>query len=147
MAKKKPPKIPSADDETEFKLLIERFNDPVRKRSGIAFVFRTREEFQNFSYDLVVRHHREKNTIYFDIAGLKPPAEGFPGSGYAVCRCEYEDLPDGDYNLIIDRRGKRVNEFKISVGGSIEVLRETREKKFISLFTRRQDWIGGGELE
>ncbi|MGC8594764.1 MAG: hypothetical protein ACP5US_01875 [Candidatus Kryptoniota bacterium] len=147
MAKKKPPKVPGTDDDTEFKLLVERFNDPLSKRSGVAFVFRTREEFQNFSYDLVIRHHREKNTIYFDIAGLKPPAEGFPGSGYAVCRCEYENLPDGEYVLVIDRRGKRINEFKISIGERIEVRRETRERKFITLVTERQKWLGMGELK
>lgn len=147
MAKKKPPKIPNVDDETEFKLLVERFNDPLRARSGVAFIFRTREEFQNFSYDLVVRHHREKNTIYFDIAGLKPPIGGFPGSGYAICRCEYENLPDGKYNIVIDRRGKRVNEFKISIGETIEVIRETKDKKFISIVTNRQDWLGMGELK
>ena len=145
MAKKKPPKVYRTDSAIEFKLLIERFNDQLAKRSGIVFLFRTSEEFQNFVYELVVNNKKEDGKIFFNIVGLRTPMSDFPRSGPAICRCEFENLEPGEYALLIDRRGKQVNQFKISIKKEIKVLRAAREGRFIEVVTERSEWSSAGE--
>lgn len=79
MAKKRPPKVRRENSAPEFRLLIEHFDDPVAKKSGTAFLFRTAEEFQNFVYELVVETKTEDHKIFFNIVGLKTPMSDFPG--------------------------------------------------------------------
>lgn len=145
MARKKPPKVHYADSTIEFKLLIEHFDDPLAKRSGIVFLFRTTEEFRNFVYELVIESKREDSKIIFNIVGLKTPMTDFPRPGPAVCRCEMEDLKRGKYTLIIDRRGKQLNQFQISINKRIRILRSTRQGKFIEVTTERSEWSYTGE--
>lgn len=145
MAKKKPPKVHRADSTVEFRLLIERFEDPLAKRAGVVFLFRTSEEFRNFVYELVVNSRREENKIFFNIVGLRTPMSDFPRPGPAVCICEVENLEPGEYTIVIDRRGKQVNQFKISIKGEIKVLRAAREGRFIDIITDRSQWSSHGE--
>lgn len=140
MAKQKPPKVHREDAAAEFHLLIERFDDPISKRSGILFVFRTAEEFQNFMYELVVESKTEDHKITFNILGLKTPMLGFPRPGPAICRYEMENLKAGDYTLVIHRRGKQTNQFKISIRKTIKVVRSARQGKFIDITTDHDEW-------
>jgi len=140
MAKKRPPKIYRTDSQTEYRLLIEHFDDPLSNRSGIAFLFRTAEEFQNFVYELVVETEIKGKKLFFKIVGLRTPLTGFPAAGPAVCRCEIEDLGAGEYTLLIDRRSKQVNQFKISIRKKIKILQAARDGRFISVTTDRNEW-------
>ena len=140
MAKKKPPKINRPDSRPEYRLLIEYFDDPLTRRSGIVFTFRTEEEFQNFVYELVVETSRNGNKLYFKIAGLRTPLSDFPRAGPAVCRCEIEDLIPGEYTIFIDRRSNQVNEFRVSLRKDIRILRAAREGRFIDVTTDRNAW-------
>ncbi len=140
MAKRRPPKIQRGDSSVEFKLLVEPFEDTLTKRSGIAFHFRTAEEFQNFPYELVVEIKQDGKKLFFDIAGLRTPMSGFPRSGPAMCSCEIENMENGNYTIIVDRRGKQVNQFKISINNGIRLLRSINQRKFIDLFTDRSKW-------
>jgi len=141
MAKKKPPKVHRENSSAEFHLLIEHFEDPLAKKSGIAFLFRTAEEFQNFMYELVVESKIEDHKIIFNILGLKTPLAGFPRPGPAMCRCEMENLKPGDYTLLIHRRGKQTNQFKISIKKFIKVVRSTKQGKFIDITTDHNQWF------
>lgn len=145
MAKKKPPKPHRNESGVEFKLLIERFNDELTKRSGIAFLFRTSEQFQNFVYELVVETERIDKKIFFNIMGLRTPMSDFPRPGPAACRCEFEDLKSGEYTLVIDRRGKQVNQFKVSLKKDLKLLRSAQQDKFIQVFTDRSEWALQGD--
>lgn len=140
MAKKKPPKLNRSESGVEFKLLVERFSDDLPKRSGVAFLFRTSEQFQNFVYELVVESRQEDRKIFFNIMGLRTPMSDFPRPGPAICRCEFENLKQGEYTLVIDRRGKQVNQFKISLNKIPKLLRSTQDDKFIEVFTDRSEW-------
>jgi hypothetical protein len=140
MAKKKPPKLNRTDNQAEYRLLIEPFEDRISKRSGIVFLFRTAEEFQNFVYELVVETDIKGRKIFFKITGLRTPLSDFPSAGPAVCRCELENLDPGEYTLLVDRRSKQVNQFKISVRKKIKILQETREGRFIDIMTDRNEW-------
>ncbi|MCL4538595.1 MAG: hypothetical protein M1469_03620 [Bacteroidetes bacterium] len=141
MAKKKPPKVHRTDSAVEFKLLIEPFNDPVAKRSGIAFYFRTTEEFQNFVYELVLGTRVDNRKISFNIVGLKTPLSDFPRPGPAVGKFEMENPQPGEYTIIVDRRGKKANQFKVDIRDAIRVLRGTKDGKFIDVFTDRSMWM------
>ena len=141
MAKKKPPKVHRTDSAVEFKLLIEPFDDPVAKRSGVAFHFRTTEEFQNFVYELVLETRVNDRKISFNIVGLKTPLSDFPRPGPAMGRYEMENLQMGEYTIIVDRRGKKVNQFKVDINDTIRVLRGTKDGKFIDIFTDRSKWM------
>ncbi len=145
MAKGKLPKVRDANSSVEFKLLIEHFNDPLTKRSGIVFLFRTSEEFRNFVYELVIENKKEDSRILFNIVGLKTPMTDFPRPGPALCRCEMEDLKPGKYTVIVDRRGKQLNQFLISINKRIKVLRSTRQGKFIEVTTDRSQWSRTGD--
>lgn len=145
MAKKKPPKLHKADSSVEFKLLIERFTDELSKRSGIVFLFRTSEQFQNFVYELVVESKRVDEKIFFNILGLKTPMSDFPRPGPALCRCEMEDLKQGDYTIVIDRRGKQVNQFKVSLRKNLKIIRGPKQDKFIDIVTERSEWAFQGD--
>ncbi|HEY9164909.1 MAG TPA: hypothetical protein VIS48_01975 [Candidatus Kryptonia bacterium] len=145
MAKKKSPKPYQANAGIEYRLLVEHFSNPIAKRSGVAFHFRTSEEFRNFVYDLVVESRREADKIYFKIVGLRTPLTDFPRPGPAVCRCDMEDLEPGEYTLFIDRRGKQVNQFKLSIKKNIKVLRGTRQGKFIEILTNPIEWAAVAE--
>ncbi len=145
MAKKKPPKLRKSESEAEFKLLIERFTDELRKRSGVVFLFRTSEQFQNFVYELVVESKRIEQKIFFNITGLRTPMSDFPRPGPAVCRCEFEDLKQGEYTLLIDRRGKQVNQFRISLKKNLKVLSAPRQGRFIEVLTDRSEWAFQGD--
>lgn len=145
MAKKKPPKLRRAESSAEFKLLIERFSDELTNKSGIAFSFRTSEEFQNFVYELVVESKRVEQKLIFNILGLKTPMSDFPRPGPAFCRCEMEDLKHGEYTIVIDRRGKQLNQFKVSLKRSLKVLSSPRQDKFIDVMTDRSEWSFQGE--
>ncbi len=140
MAKKKPPRVNRPDSRAEYRLLIEYFDDPLTRRSGIVFIFRTEEEFQNFVYELVVETSRIEKKLYFKIAGLRTPLSDFPGAGPAICRCEIENIQPGEYTLIIDRRSKQVNQFKISIRKNIRIIRVAREGRFIDVTTDRNAW-------
>lgn len=140
MAKKKPPKLNRADTQAEYRLLIERFEDRISRRSGIVFLFRTAEEFQNFVYELVVETDLKGRKIFFKIAGLRTPLSDFPAAGPAICRCEMENLVPGEYTLLIDRRSKQVNQFRISIHKKIKILQEAREGRFIDITTDRNEW-------
>lgn len=140
MAKKRPPKLNRNEAGVEFRLLVERFSSDLPKRSGVAFLFRTSEQFQNFVYELVVESKRVEQKIYFNIMGLRTPMLDFPRPGPAVCRCEFEDLEEGEYTLVIDRRGKQVNQFKISLDKEPKLLRSNQEDKFIEVLTDRSEW-------
>jgi len=145
MAKKKSPKINRKGAQSEYRLLIEHFEDQLAKRSGIVFLFRTKEEFQNFVYELVVETEMKGRRIFFKIVGLRTPLSDFPAAGPAICRCEMENLKPGEYTLLIDRRGKQVNQFRISVRKKIKILQEAREGKFIDITTDRSEWSPGPE--
>ncbi len=145
MAKKKPPKLRKAESSAEFKLLIERFSDELTKKSGIAFWFRTSEQFQNFVYELVVDSKRVEQKLVFNILGLKTPMSDFPRPGPALCRCEMEDLKHGEYTIVIDRRGKQLNQFKVSLKRNLKVLSSPRQDKFIDVMTDRSEWSFQGE--
>ncbi len=140
MAKQKPPKVHRENAAAEFHLLIERFDDPIAKKSGILFLFRTAEEFQNFMYELVVETKTEDHKITFNILGLKTPMLDFPRPGPAICRYEMENLKAGDYTLLIHRRGKQTNQFKISIRKTIKVVRSARQGKFIDITTDHDEW-------
>ncbi len=141
MAKKRPPKVRRENSAPEFRLLIEHFDDPVAKKSGTAFLFRTAEEFQNFVYELVVETKTEDHKIFFNIVGLKTPMSDFPRPGPAVCRCEMENLKQGDYTLLIHRRGKEMNQFKVSIKKKIKVIRAAKQGKFIDVITDQDEWV------
>jgi hypothetical protein len=142
MAKKKPPKVHRENSETEFRLLIEHFNDPLSKRTGTAFMLRTVEEFQNFVYELVVETKRKDDReIMFNIVGLKTPMSDFPRPGPAVFRYEIENLKYGDYTLLIQRRGKQTNQFRVSIKKNIKVVRSARQGKFIDVTTDHNEWL------
>ncbi len=141
MAKKKPPKVHRTESAIEYKLLIEPFSDPVAKRSGIAFHFRTTEEFQNFVYELVLETKLDDRRILFNIVGLKTPMSDFPRPGPAMGRYELENLQPGEYTIVVDRRGKKANQFKINIGDPIKVLRSTKDGKFIDVLTDRAKWL------
>jgi hypothetical protein len=145
MAKKKPPKLRKSESEAEFKLLVERFSDELTHRSGVAFIFRTSEQFQNFVYELVVEASRTDQRLFFNILGLKTPMSDFPRPGPAVCRLELEDLQQGDYTIIVDRRGKRVNQFKLSLKKVPKVMSSPRNDRFIDVLTERSEWAFIGE--
>lgn len=145
MAKKKPPKLNRSESGVEFKLLVERFSDDLPKRSGVAFLFRTSEQFQNFVYELVVESRQVDRKLFFNIMGLRTPMSDFPRPGPAVCRCEFENLKQGEYTLIVDRRGKQVNQFKISLNKNPKLLRSAQEDKFIEVFTDRSEWALMGD--
>ena len=140
MAKKKPPKVHRENSAAEFRLLIEHFDNPLAKKSGIAFMFRTAEEFQNFMYEIVVESKIEDHKIIFNILGLKTPMTAFPRPGPAMCRCELENLKSGDYTLLIHRRGKQTNQFKISIKKNIKVVRSVKQGKFIDVTTDHDEW-------
>lgn len=140
MAKRRPPKLNRSEAGVEFKLLIERFVDDLPRRSGVAFLFRTSEQFQNFVYELVVESRLVEKKIFFNIMGLRTPMSDFPRPGPAVCRCEFEDLKQGEYTLVIDRRGKQVNQFKVSLSKVPKLLRSSQQDKFIEVFTDRSEW-------
>jgi hypothetical protein len=140
MAKKKPPKINRNGAQSEYRLLIEHFEDRISRRSGIVFLFRTVEEFQNFVYELVVETAIKGRKIFFKIVGLRTPLSDFPAAGPAICRCEIENLQQGEYALLIDRRTKQVNRFRISFRKKIRILQSTREGKFIEVTTDRNEW-------
>ncbi len=140
MAKKKPPKINRNDTQAEYRLLIEHFEDPLSKRSGTVFLFRTAEEFQNFVYELVVETSRKGKKIFFKIVGLRTPISDFPAAGPAMCRCEMENLEAGEYTLLVDRRSKQINQFKISIRKRIKILQAAREGRFIDITTDRNEW-------
>jgi len=140
MSKKRLPKPHRPNSGIEYKLLVEPYVNAVAKRSGIVFLFRTSEEFQNFVYELVVESRRENDRLFFNIIGLRTPLSDFPRPGPAVCRCEFDDLTPGEYTLLIDRRGKQINQFKISIKKKITVLRSARQGKFIDLVTTEADW-------
>ncbi len=140
MAKKKPPKLNRIEDQAEYRLLVEPFEDRMTKRSGVAFLFRTAEEFQNFVYELVVETSIKGRKIFFKIVGLRTPLSDFPGAGPALCRCEIENLEPGEYTVIVDRRSKQVNQFKVSIRKKIKILQTTREGRFIDLTTDRGAW-------
>ena len=140
MAKKKPPKINRPEDRAEYRLLIEPFNDPIAKRSGTAFLFRTSEEFQNFVYELVIENSVKGRKIFFKIVGLRTPLSDFPAAGPAICRCEMENLQPGEYTLLIDRRSKQVNQFKVSIHKKIKILHSSQDGKFIDITTDRTEW-------
>lgn len=145
MAKRKPPKLNRNESGIEFKLLIERFNDELPKRSGVAFVFRTSEQFQNFVYELVVQSEKVDKKIFFNIMGLRTPMSDFPRPGPALCRCEFEDLKQGEYTLVIDRRGKQINQFKVSLTKNPKLIRSIEENRFIDVFTDRSEWAPKGD--
>lgn len=140
MAKKKPPKLHRAESSVEFKLLIEPFTDELSRKSGTAFLFRTSEQFQNFVYELVIEWKKIERKIFFNILGLKTPMSDFPRPGPAVCRCEIEDLKQGEYTIVIDRRGKQVNEFKVSLKKNVKILRAPKQDKFIDVLTDPSEW-------
>ena len=110
------------------------------KRSGVVFLFRTSEQFQNFVYELVINSKVEDNKIFFNIMGLKTPMSDFPRPGPAVCRCEFENLDPRDYTVVVDRRGKQVNQFKVSLKTAPKILKSVNEDKFIEVFTDRSEW-------
>lgn len=141
MAKKKPPKVHRTDSAVEFKLLIEPFDDPVAKRSGIAFLFRTTEEFQNFVYELVLETERDDRKIFFNIVGLKTPLSDFPRPGPAMGRYEMESPEPGEYTIVVDRRGKKANQFKVDISSAVKITRVTKEGKFIDILTDRTEWM------
>lgn len=145
MAKKKPPKLHRDEPGVEFRLLIERFNHDLPKRSGVAFIFRTSEQFQNFVYELVVQSEKTERKIVFNIMGLRTPMSDFPRPGPALCRCEFDDLKQGEYTIVIDRRGKQVNQFKVSINKYPKLLRSTQQDKFIEVFTDRAEWALQGD--
>ncbi len=136
MAKKKPPKLNRTDTQSEYRLLIEHFEDRMTKRRGIAFSFRTAEEFQNFVYELVVQTDIAGRKIFFKITGLRTPLSDFPAAGPAICRCEIENLEPGEYSLSIDRRSKQSNQFRISIRKKIKILQQAREGRFIERHDR-----------
>ncbi|MFZ1080441.1 MAG: hypothetical protein WAO19_00780 [Candidatus Kryptoniota bacterium] len=140
MAKKKPPKAHRENLAAEFRLLIEHFENPLAKKSGTVFMFRTAEEFQNFVYELVVETKMEDHKIIFNIVGLKTPMSDFPRPGPAICRYEMENLKPGDYTLLIHRRGKQMNQFKVSIKKTIKVVRSTKQGKFIDVTTDHDEW-------
>jgi hypothetical protein len=140
MAKKKPPKVHRENSSAEFRLLIEHFDNSLTKKSGTAFTFRTAEEFQNFVYELVVETKTEDHKISFNIVGLKTPMSDFPRPGPAICRCEMENLKSGDYTLLIHRRGKQMNQFKISIKKNIKVVRSAKQGRFIDVITDHDEW-------
>lgn len=144
MAKKRPPKA-RENSETEFRLLIEHFNDPLAKKSGTVFLFRTAEEFQNFVYELVVETRTEDHRIVFNIIGLKTPMSDFPRPGPAIFRYEMENLKHGDYTLLIQRRGRQSNQFKVSIKKNIKVVRSARQGKFIDVTTDHDAWSRVGD--
>ena len=143
MAKKKPPKVSRSGDGVEYKLLIDHFNDPLSARSGVLFLFRTSEEFQNFVYDLVVETSVQDRKIYFRIVGLKTPLTGFPSAGPAICRCEIEDLEPGVYTILIDRRSKQTNQFKVSIRKKIRIIQSARQRRFIDVTVDSGEWSEG----
>lgn len=145
MAKKKPPKVHRTDAGVEFKLLIEPFQDPVAKRSGIAFLFRTTEEFQNFVYELVLETELDDHRISFNIVGLKTPMSDFPRPGPAMGRYEVERPEPGEYTIIVDRRGKKANQFKIDISDAVKITRTTKEGRFIDILTDRAEWMRRAE--
>jgi hypothetical protein len=147
MAKTKPPKINRAQSRPEYRLLIEPFADPLSKRTGVLFLFRTTEEFENFVYELVVQTTIKGKKIFFKIAGLKPPLTGFPAAGPALCRCEFDNLEFGYYTLVVDRRGRQINQFRISVHKEISILQAANEGKFIDVTTDRNEWSSNLEGE
>ncbi len=140
MAKRRPPKRNRSDSGVEFKLLIERFTEELPRRSGVVFLFRTSEQFQNFVYELVIESKIEDKKIFFNIMGLKTPLSDFPRPGPAICRCEFQDLKQGDYTVIVDRRGKQVNQFKVSLKNTPKLLKSSSEDRFIEVFTDRSEW-------
>ncbi|MCL5021717.1 MAG: hypothetical protein M1339_08715 [Bacteroidetes bacterium] len=140
MAKRRPPKVQRGDSSVEFKLLVEPFEDSLSRRSGVAFLFRTSEEFQNFPYELVVESRQDGSKLFFDITGLRTPISDFPRPGPAMCVCEIENLGRGNYTIVVDRRGKQVNQFRISVNKGVKLLRSTNQRKFIDIFTDRNKW-------
>ena len=140
MAKRRPPKRNRSDSGVEFKLLIERFTEELPRRSGVVFLFRTSEQFQNFVYELVIESKIEDKKIFFNIMGLKTPLSDFPRPGPAICRCEFQDLKQGDYTVIVHRRGKQVNQFKVSLKNTPKLLKSSSEDRFIEVFTDRSEW-------
>jgi hypothetical protein len=140
MSKRKPPKLGRVESRPEYRLLIEPFSDPLSKRSGTLFLFRTTEEFQNFVYELVVEKAIKERKISFKIVGLRTPLSDFPGAGPALCRCEFDDLPQGEYTVLIDRRSKQANQFRISIHKKIKVLRKERAGRFIDVTADRAEW-------
>ncbi len=140
MAKKKPPKLHKSQSAAEFKLLVEQFSEEISKRSGTAFLFRTSEHFQNFVYELVVEWERKDRKIFFKILGLKTPMKDFPRPGPVFCKCEIESLEQGDYTLVIDRRGKQVNEFKVSLRNGVKLLQSQKQDRFIDVTTDPNEW-------
>ncbi len=145
MAKRKPPKLNRSESGVEFKLLIERFSDELPKRSGVAFIFRTSEQFQNFVYELVVESEQVERKIFFNIMGLRTPMSDFPRPGPALCRCEFENLKQGEYTLVIDRRGKQVNQFKVSLNKIPKLIRSLEQDRFIDVYTDRAQWAPQGD--
>lgn len=146
MAKKKPLKLNRNGAQAEYRLLIEHFSDAISKRSGIVFLFRTVEEFQNFVYELVVETSRQGKKIFFKIVGLRTPFSDFPAAGPAVCRFEIQDLEPGEYTLLIDRRSKEINQFRISIRKKIKILQGTQERRFIDVTTDRNEWSSDSEI-
>lgn len=146
MAKKKPLKLNRNGARAEYRLLIERFSDKISKRSGIVFLFRTAEEFQNFVYELVVETNRQGKKIFFKIIGLRTPFSDFPAAGPAVCRFEIQDLEPGEYTLLVDRRSKEINQFRVSIRKKIKILQGTQERRFIDVTTDRNEWSSSPEI-
>ncbi|HUI31834.1 MAG TPA: hypothetical protein VLX91_16615 [Candidatus Acidoferrales bacterium] len=140
MTKKRLPQTNRNNHQPEYRLLIENFSDPTTKRSGTVFLFRTSEEFQNFVYELVVETERKDDKIFFKIVGLRTPLKDFPAAGPAICRCEIENLEPGVYTLLVDRRSKQINQFKVSIHKKIKILRTAREGRFIDVTTDRSEW-------
>jgi len=140
MAKKRPPKLNRSVTQSEYRLLIEHFEDRMSKRSGTVFSFRTTEEFKSFVYELVVETEIKGKKIFFKITGLRTPLSDFPAAGPAMCRLEMENLALGEYTLTIDRRSKQINQFKVSIRKKIKILQASREGRFIDVTTDRNEW-------
>lgn len=98
------------------------------QRYTTQFVLETTQSFASFVYDLSVKEHREANTIFWKVLGLKPPQLSIPASGHATFEREYDNL-DGVYDLVLQGLDGRTNTFTLQISSrKIDLLRSTKEK-------------------
>jgi hypothetical protein len=123
----------------EYRLLITHKYNEQLKKTTILVALRTREEFSNFTYEIVVNDTVQDGVLSLDLHGLRTPKHTIPSSGPAVFKKEFDHL-NGVRKITVSKLGKELNVFTVKILKDKVAVESTPEKPFVDMVTSEEEW-------
>jgi len=121
-----PPDYGNKKADPDYTLNIFHYYNEKTKQHAVVFLVQTTKIFVSFRYEILLEDEVKGKAIHVRITGLHVPELLMPQTGPAQGRREYV-LPEGQYQLIVTKQDKTVNEFSVQISqGSVEIIQRPK---------------------